>query len=140
MCALFCRNYGTEGFWKITYFWRWQPISVGAFSLTTDGSEEIFSRLIHMAKLQDPTIILVFSYFIISSYIFFFSQNFTSKPFIFSLYDEKGFDLINGVSELKRDVIIGSTLTRYSYWKRKRREVKAIGDGDEKKRESYKPK
>ena len=137
---MFCRNYGTEGFRKITCFWRWQQILAGAFSLATDGPEEIIYRLINMAKLQDLTIILVFFHFIISSYIFFFSQNFISKPFIFSLYDEKGFDLINGVSELKRDVIIGSTLTRYSYWKRKRREVKAIGDGDEKKRESYKPK
>ena len=46
-------------------------LSAGAFSLATDGPEDIVSRLIHMAKLQDPTIILVFSHFIISSYIFF---------------------------------------------------------------------
>ncbi|KAK4583464.1 hypothetical protein RGQ29_026266 [Quercus rubra] len=57
--VLHSRNYGTEGFRKITFFWRWQPILAGAFSLATDGPEEIIYRLINMAKLQDLTIILV---------------------------------------------------------------------------------
>lgn len=57
-------------------------LSVIAFSLATDGPKESISRLIHMAKRQDPTITLEFSYFIISSYIFFY-HNFFFKPFIF---------------------------------------------------------
>ncbi|KAK7859424.1 hypothetical protein CFP56_005936 [Quercus suber] len=56
-----------------------------------------------------------------------------SLHFVYFLKLLPGFDLIHGVSELNRDVIISSTLTRYYYWKRKRREVKPIGDGDEKK-------
>nr|XP_023893330.1 uncharacterized protein LOC112005316 isoform X2 [Quercus suber] len=58
------KNYATEGFRKITFFGD-APVqsvailSAGAFSLATDAPEEIVSRLIHMAKLQDPTIILV---------------------------------------------------------------------------------
>nr|XP_023893331.1 uncharacterized protein LOC112005316 isoform X3 [Quercus suber]POE59853.1 hypothetical protein CFP56_50038 [Quercus suber] len=61
---LHSRNYATEGFRKITFFGD-APVqsvailSAGAFSLATDAPEEIVSRLIHMAKLQDPTIILV---------------------------------------------------------------------------------
>ena len=61
-----------KDFERLPFFWRWQPILAGAFSLATDGPEEIIYRLINMAKLQDLTIILVFSHFIISSYIFFF--------------------------------------------------------------------
>ena len=36
-------------------------LSIVAFSLATDRSKETVSCLIHMAKLQDPTITLVFS-------------------------------------------------------------------------------
>ncbi|KAL4596521.1 hypothetical protein ACB092_12G169200 [Castanea dentata] len=83
-----------------------------ASSLATDGPEETLSCLIHMAKLQDPSIKL----------------------------DKEAYDLLHGVSELKRDVILSSMYTHASEVldslmmdEEMKRSVVKASDGDTKK-------
>ena len=117
--ALFCRNYGMEGFRKITFFGDgtrsigYHPLSWSFLSCYWWAGGNRFSFDSYGQTSGPNHYFGIFSFHYIFLH-FFFSQNFTSKPFIFSVYDEKGFDLINGVFELKRDIIISSTLMRYS--------------------------